>query len=194
MAKKTGRNLKDERRMRKLRRIKGVPQSVFLPDFPEHVIRGIAQRGLSDEEMAELFGVTPELMNAWKSKYPSFNKAIEEGRTELDELVIAALFTAATGLDPVTKQRARIRKQKAVSLGEGMYDVVELEEDLPAQVQAQRYWLNNRAPKFWGDKTQIGGDRSPGAVPVGIRDETKQEVIASILNFIQPKPDNPEPE
>lgn len=193
MARKTGRNLKEERHTRKVRRMEPIPQTLFLPDYPQHV-KAIAQRGLSDSEMAELFGISPELMESWKAQYPSFSRAIEEGRTELDELVIAALFTAATGLDPKTRERARIRKQKAISLGEGDFTVVDLEEDLPAQVQAQRYWLNNRAPKFWGDKTQIGGDRSPGAAPIGVRDETKQEVIASILNFIQPKPDNPDAE
>lgn len=166
--------------------------AVFLPDHLDQV-RAVAMRGLTDDEMAGVFGISSDLLASWRAFYPEFNKAIEEGRTVADRNVVAALYTAATGLDG-QGQRVRLRKQKTVRVGDKdfhEYEVVELEEDLPPDVQAQRYWLDNRQPAHWGTKLQIGGDRSPGAKPlgVGLRDETKSEIIASILNLIKPKPD-----
>jgi hypothetical protein len=107
-----------------------------------------------------------------------------------DALVVEALFTSATGLDNSGK-RSRKKKQQVVKLEDDDFTIVELEEDIQPKFEAQKYWLNNRQPQYWGEKLQVGGDRSPGAAPIGVRDETKAEVMASILNMISPKPDNP---
>lgn len=166
---------------------------VFLPDCLDQV-RAIASRGLTDDEMAEMFGISPKLIQRWKEFYPSFREAIEKGRTKADSKVVESLWQTATGLS-VSGARARKRKQQVVKLkdadGGEYYEIVELEEDVLPEFQAQRYWLDNRQPEHWGTKLQIGGDRSPGAKPVGIgvRDETKEEVINSILNMITPKSD-----
>src|SRR5690606_9205261 len=102
--------------------------------------------------------------DAWREYYPSFSKAIEDGRTAADAKVVEALFTTATGLG-LDGRRSRIRKQKVVNLGEGDYHIAEIEEDIQPKFEAQRYWLDNRQPKHWGSRLQVGGDRSPGAVP-----------------------------
>lgn len=172
MAKRTGRK-------RSARRTPEKAGTVFLPDYPDQV-RAIAMRGLSDTEMAAVFGISPKLLESWRAFYPSFDEAIRSGRTAADARVVQALFDNAVGFeydeDVVlrTKDGAWVETVKKKKLGE---------------TAAQKYWLNNRQSEHWGEKTQIGGDRSPGAKPIGIRDETKQDVINSILNLISPKPD-----
>ena len=178
MAKRTGRNNRSQstaitapadRDARK-------NSTIFLPDHLDQV-RAIAMRGLTDDEMAEVFGITPELMASWKAYYPSFAEAIAKGRTSADAEVVRALFKNCVGYD---YEEDRVTKDG---------DVVSVKVRKNGETGAQKYWLNNRDPENWGDKVQVGGDRSPGAVPVGIRDETKMEVMNSILNLITPKAD-----
>jgi len=56
-------------------------------------------------------------------------------------------------------------------------------------VQAIKLWLTNRQRQNWSDRreTEISGRAD---APIGLRDETKIEVMSSILALIQPKPDN----
>ena len=69
---------------------------VFFP--PDHldIVRAIALRGMSDTEMADVFGYHQADIKAWKKLYPSFKEAVEEGRTEM----LSKDFWWFYGLDP----------------------------------------------------------------------------------------------
>jgi len=155
--------------------------TTFLPDFPDQV-KAIAMRGLSDDEMAAVFGISPNLIQNWKAFYPSFAEAIEQGRSHADARVVQALFDNCIGYD---------YDEDVIVGGKFGADVLTVTKRKLGETSAQKYWLDNRQPQNWGQKVQIGGDRSPGAKPVGVavRDETKQEVINSILNLVHPQPD-----
>lgn len=149
---------------------------VFLPDHLDQVT-AIAMRGSTDEEMAAIFGIKGDLITKWRKFYPSFKEAIDKGRTKADVGVVRGLYQNAVGFnyeeDHVTKDG----------------DVVTVKKFAKPDTVAQKYWLNNRQPEYWGDKVQMGGDRSPGAKPIGLNDETKRELMSSILALIRPKPD-----
>jgi len=188
MARKTERNKKHRRttgvkaRFTRPKRTtpEAVESTIFWPDRIDHV-KAIAMRGLTDDEMAAVMGVSSELLASWKAYYPQLAKAIEEGRMAADAQVVAALHSNAIGYVKTSDEVVRTRRGA---------QVVQVEKYYPAETNAQKYWLNNRAPSYWGDKTQIGGDRSPGARPIGVKDETKLDVINSLLNMIRPQPDN----
>lgn len=181
MAKRTGRNLKKIRKVKDQSTKAGAPpvsgsRLVFLPDHLDQV-RAIAMRGLSDDEMAAVFGIDPGLIESWRQFYPSFDEAIQEGRTNADANVVAALYQNAVGYERDVDEVVKTRRGA---------EVVTVKKFYPGETNAQKYWLNNRQPTNWGDKVQLGGDRSKGAKPIGVRQETKDEVIASILNLISP--------
>ena len=51
--------------------------------------------------------------------------------------------------------------------------------------------MTNRQREHWKDRQQVGvSGGSDDNAPIGIRDETKMEVMSSILALIKPKPDN----
>lgn len=157
-----------------------VPSTIFWPDRIDHV-KAIAMRGLTDDEMATIMGVSSELLASWKAYYPQLDKAISEGRMAADAQVVAALHSNAVGYTKTSDEVVRTRRGA---------QVVQVEKYYPAETNAQKYWLNNRAPSYWGDKVQLGGDRSPGAKAIGVKDETKHDIINSLINMIRPQPDN----
>ena len=155
---------------------------VFLPDYPEQV-KAIAMRGLSDSEMAAVFGIKPAQLKKWKKFYPSFAEAIEEGRTLADAKVVKALFEKATGYaHPETK----VHFDKF-----GDVHTFNVTKHYAPDTRAAEFWLTNRQKQNWKTHQHIAVTGKKGEPPVnpGIRQETKEEVMSSILSLIKPKPD-----
>ena len=156
------------------------PANIFWPDRIDHV-KAIAMRGLSDDEMAVMMGVSDKLMESWRKFYPEFNKAIEDGRSDPDLQVLAALHKNAIGYERDTDVVVRTRRGAQIVTAKVFY---------PGETAAQRYWLNNRAPEHWKDRHEhaIGGNGKDK--PLHIVVEKKEELINSIINMIPPRPDN----
>lgn len=149
---------------------------MFLPDYPDQV-KAIAMRGLTDDEMAEMFGISPDLIDAWKKFYPSFAKAIDSGRTFADANVVKALYDNAIGFDYETDEVVKTRT--------GAH-VVTVKKRSLGDTQAQKFWLENRQPEHWSRRLRVshGGDGTP--IGVAVKAETKVELINSILSLIKP--------
>ena len=158
--------------------------TVFLPDYPEQV-KAIAMRGLSDDEMAEVFGISPSLMKAWKQFYPSFAVAIDKGRTGADARVVQALFDKAIGYDHP--------EEKIHFDSDGDVHTYDTTKRYPPDTAAIKLWLTNRQKEHFTERTEQRHGIADNAVP-GVRDETKREVMASILSLIMPKGDPKDPE
>lgn len=160
-------------------RAESEPTNIFWPDRIDHVT-AIAMKGMTDEEMASVMGVSPALLDSWRKFYPEFNKAIEDGRTLPDQQVIAALHKNAVGYE---------REVDVVVRGRRGAVVLQTKQYYPGETAAQRYWLNNRQPANWKERSDhaIGG-KGPKE-PLHIKAETKLDVINSILNMITPQPD-----
>lgn len=153
--------------------------NIFWPDRVDHV-KAIAARGLTDDEMAVMMGVSESLLDSWKKFYPEFNKAIEEGRTLPDQQVIEALHRNAVGYTRTTDVVVRGRKGA---------EVIEAEIYYPGETAAQRYWLNNRQPKNWKERQAHDVQSKSANVHAHVTAESKQHVINSIINLITPQPD-----
>lgn len=180
---KTKNKVRGHANRRKERRQNNLPQAVKTGSiyWPDHIdeVAAIAGRGLTDEEMAIFLGVTPELYESWQAYYPRFADAIEQGRTKADVQVVAALFKNAVGYDYESDVVVRGRKGAMV---------LKATVHVPAETNAQKFWLTNRAPARWNNGQTVS-HTSPKGSPVLVKQETKQEVIHSILNMIEPQPD-----
>lgn len=131
--------------------------------------------------MAVMLGVSPALFDSWRKFYPEFNRAVEDGRALPDQEVIAALHKNAVGYE---------REQDVVVKTRRGAQIVTTKVFYPGETAAQRYWLNNRVPKYWRDRQEhaIGGQGKEN--PVHIKSESKTEIINSLLNMIVPRPDS----
>lgn len=136
-------------------------------------------RGATDDEIARTFGVSPGTFGAWRKAYPSFEKALDQGRLSVDADVVVSLYRQTQGYE----------YEEEVAAGkEGR--VVTLKKYFKPDTRACEYWLNNRQPENWGSRTTITGGRKDGAeLPIGVKVETRNELIDSILALIPSKPD-----
>lgn len=144
-------------------------------------VRAIAARGLTDNEIADIYGIPKDLFKAWRKAYPDFDEALKKGRLEPDTAVVEALFKRAVGYD--------FKEEGLTRTG----SVREIRRHLPPDTGAIKYWLNNRARDHWKERSssEVGGSTEEGAKPIGIKSEGREDMIAAILSLVQPKPDTP---
>lgn len=155
---------------------------LFLPDHLEQV-RAIAQRGVSEKEMSEMFDIHPRQIKLWKKQYPTFKDAIEQGYTDADAAVLSAVYQSAVGYT---------HEEEKIFQWDGAIVRADTIKHYKPDMTAAKLWLTNRQREHWKDRQQVGvsGGGMDDNAPIGLRDETKMEVISSILALIKPKPDN----
>lgn len=172
------------RALRKARKEKyKAPKAIAPIYWPDHIdeIKAIACTGMTDAEMAQALGLRPELLESWKQYYPLFAKAIEDGRTNADAAVVAALYKNAIGYEYEADEIVRTRKGA---------QILTVKKVLLGETGAQKFWLTNRKPEWRaGQMLNVGGQRD-GKPSDAVQQETKAMVIHSILNLIKPQPDN----
>jgi len=106
----------------------------------------LARGGKTDEQIADIIGVERRTLQYWKTNDQSFLLALKENKHIADELVEASLFRKATGYT-----------HKAVKIMQNEGEVIkeEYEEHYPPDSTAAIFWLKNRKPEEWRDKTEV---------------------------------------
>ena len=156
-------------------------ERLFLPDHLNQV-RAIAMRGIGEEQMSELFDIKRSQINKWKKQYPLFKEALENGYTDADAAVLSAVYQSAIGYT---------HDEERLFFWDGDVTRADTVKHYKPDMVAAKLWLTNRQREHWKDRqhTAISGGDGDSS-PLGLRDETKLEVMSSILALIQPKPDN----
>lgn len=152
---------------------------LFLPDHLEQV-RAIAMRGVKEDQMSEIFDISPRQMGRWKAQYPLFKEALEAGYTDADVAVLGAVYQSAIGYT---------HDEEKIFQWDGEVIRADTVKHYKPDMNAAKLWMINRQREYWADRHQTEVSGKEGA-PIGIRDETKLEVMSSILALIKPKPDN----
>jgi hypothetical protein len=86
--------------------------------------------GATDSDLAELFDVETSTIALWKIKHRHFSDAIKTGKAETDSLIEKSLVKRAMGFEVQDKI-------------------------FPPDTTACIFWLKNRKPKDWRDKTEV---------------------------------------
>ena len=87
------------------------------------------QAGCTDQEVADLIGVSQKTINRWKLQHVEFATALKSGKAPADERVVQSLYQRALGYDHNGKH-------------------------YPPDVTACIFWLKNRAPEEWRDRRE----------------------------------------
>jgi hypothetical protein len=98
--------------------------------------------GATDADLAKYFGVADSTLALWKKKHAGFSEAIRAGKEGAQGKVAGALFKAAVGYDRTV--------EKVV---DGV--VVACKEFVPGDVQAMKYFLNNRRHRDWRNDPEV---------------------------------------
>lgn len=109
-------------------------------------IQGWAMSGLTDEQIADNLGVAASTLYEYKKKYPEFSEALKKGKDIADAQVVNALFKLATGFSYC--------EETTTVTGE----VVPIHRYSKPNTTAAIFWVKNRQPDKWRDKTEVKAD------------------------------------
>lgn len=114
-----------------------------------------ASMGLSDLQISFNLGISKDTFYRYKKEHSDFSDCINRGKNVADFKVENALYKKATGYT--------IKEQGVVKVKNIYYDdkgnkcskedvkVVDMEKEVPADVQAIKFWLINRKSGRWKD-------------------------------------------
>lgn len=101
--------------------------------------------GLTDEEVAEFFEVTVQTIYNWDQQHPLFLEARARGKIRADGKVAEKLYHRALGYS---------HEDVHISTYQGDVTETPIMKHYPPDPQAASWWLKNRQPKRWKDKTE----------------------------------------
>lgn len=109
-------------------------------------ITQLIEQGKTERQIAHIIGISPTTLKNWKGSHPDFLTAVRESRAIADELVEASLYHKAIGY-----------RHEAVKImqHEGQIITKNYIEHYPPDTGAAQFWLKNRQPDKWRDKSEI---------------------------------------
>ena len=137
----------------------------------------LIEQGLTDTELAEAFGISPDTIYAWQKQHPEFLQAIKKAKEKPDREVEAALFKRAVGYEVTEMQgvlvvghdgRQTIRVQKVIR------------KHIPGDTTCIIFWLKNRMPDRWRDVQRVAHSFDSNDGLEGITPEDEAEVAALV--------------
>lgn len=122
--------------------------------------------------MADFFGVTEKTLNNWKKAHPSFFQSLKQAKDELDSRVVRSLFERATGYS---------HPEDKIFNDNGTPLVVPTTKHYPPDATSAIFWLKNRQPDAWRDKSSVENTLSPETVALlgklqGMSDEQLKQI------------------
>lgn len=130
--------------------------TAYKPEFAE-IARRACLIGFTDQELAELLGVTVRTLGNWKHQHEEFLQALKAGKDVADDRVERSLYERATGY--------RVEAVK-IFMPAGAEEPVYapyIENHAP-DTTAAIFWLKNRRPEQWRDKQSHEHDLSKETV------------------------------
>jgi len=106
----------------------------------------LAALGATDREIADFFEVTESTLYLWKNTHPEFSEALKTGKGPADNRVEQSLYRRATGY---TYDAEKIFQY------EGTPVRVDYVEHVAPDVTACIFWLKNRRPEEWREKSEV---------------------------------------
>ena len=111
--------------------------------------------GCKDKEIIEYLGISRSAWKAKKNNNLKLKQAIDEVKEVRNEQVEDALFKCCTGYhyyeDVVTKVKEDILTDDGIVLVKEDVKISKVKKFAKPDVNAQKYWLNNRKKAAWKD-------------------------------------------
>lgn len=111
------------------------------------LVEGWARDGLTDEQIAKNLGIGYTTLKEYKNKYPSFSATLKRGKEVVDTEVENALLKRALGYT--------YDEETYEELADGTSKSKVVTKHIPGDTTAQIFWLKNRKPGVWRDKTAV---------------------------------------
>ena len=128
---------------------KGGRPSVYKDDFARQAQK-LCEIGATDQEIADFFGVDVRTIYRWKHVHDEFCHALKAGKEVSDERVVRSLFQRAVGYE-----QDEVKIFMPAGADEPVY--APFRAKIAPDTTAAIFWLKNRRPEEWRDKTEFAG-------------------------------------
>ena len=115
----------------------------------QSILRLAYERGCTDEEAAELCGVTVQTIHNWRKANPEIFEALRDWKAQADGRVERSLYERALGYS---------HPEEKIFVHEGVVTRVATVKHYPPDPTSMIFWLKNRQPQQWRDKQEIAHD------------------------------------
>lgn len=124
------------------------------------LVEGWARDGLTDEQIAKNLGIAYSTLREYKDKYSALSAALKRGKEVVDTEVENALLKKALGSKETLKKAVKLKQVIYSDIGKKIKEfeeIVMVEEEvlITPDTTAQIFWLKNRKPRVWRDKTAV---------------------------------------
>lgn len=117
------------------------------PEYHNPTAFLLYSKGLTDDQVAGVFGISVATLHNWKHEHPEFLDPLRVGKDIADDVVERKLFERATGYS-----------HPAVKIFNNMGEIVKenYTEHYPPDTGAIKLWLMNRRGNQWKEKQPEG--------------------------------------
>lgn len=131
---------------------RGGRPSLYQPEYVEIARRVCSILGATDAELAMFLGFSERTINAWKKQHPEFGAVLNLGKLDADSEVAARLYKKALGYE---HDDIDVRAITLPGVNAGSEVVITpVTRVVQPDTQAITWWLKNRRPQDWKDKTE----------------------------------------
>lgn len=102
--------------------------------------------GLTDVQVCTLVDIDESTLAKWKQRFPEFFKSIKSWKAEADAKVECSLYERACGFE---------HPEDKIFCNNGEIIVEPTTRHYPPDATSMIFWLKNRQPHKWRDKTDI---------------------------------------
>lgn len=119
--------------------------SKYKPEFVAQAEK-LCRLGATDIEVADFLEVDVRTLYRWKGEHEAFCQALKAGKEVSDERVERSLFSRATGYE---------HDEVDIRVVGGAIVQTPIRKFYPPDTTAAIFWLKNRKPAEWRDKTDV---------------------------------------
>lgn len=149
----------------------GRPSS-YKPEYAAQAAK-LCSLGATDVEMADFFEVATSTLYLWKNTHPEFSEALKAAKENADNRVERSLYQRALGYSH--------EAVKIISVG-GEVQSVPYREHYAPDTTAAIFWLKNRRPDEWREKTvQEHTGKDGGAIELSTVTDTDRAKAMALL-------------
>lgn len=120
-------------------------------------IQGWAMDGLTDEQIAHNMGIRRSTLYEWRKKFAVLSDTLKKSKEVADRYVENALYKRAVGYEEIIEKKQKI--VRGIVVEENITT-----KQVPPDVTAMIFWLKNRKPDVWRDKTETAITETNGVL------------------------------
>ena len=128
----------------------------YKPEYAEQAAK-LCLLGATDAQLADFFEVSVSTINLWKVQHPEFSESISVPKEMANARVEQSLYRRAMGYE---------HDEVDIRVVGGEVVQTQIRKYYPPDATAMIFWLKNRKPDDWRDKTeqQLSGQIAIGKI------------------------------